>query len=152
MTPFGAPMHDSPFSRGKPSNSPRQRKPRQDREHAEAVALMQLVKLHEARWPALRWLHANPNGGLRHKAIAGKMKAEGQKPGVPDYYWPQRSGSHVGLALELKAPKPHGDGPTTEQRKWLAHLEAQGWRCVVAYGAEEAWAAIREYCEGLPAV
>ncbi len=163
MTPFGTPMHDSPFGRGKARKSPRQRKPRIDREHAEAVALMKLVELHKARLPALRWLFAVPNGGWRGKprklrnatlppTAACKAKAEGVRPGVPDYLWPQRSGSYVGLALELKAPKPHGDGPTTEQRKWLAHLEAQGWRRVVAYGAEEAWAAIREYCDGLPSV
>ena len=66
MTPFGAPMHDSPFSRGKVRKAPRERKPRQDREHAEAVALMQRVKLHEARWPALRWLFAVPNLSLIH--------------------------------------------------------------------------------------
>jgi hypothetical protein len=149
MTPFGAPMHDSPFTRGKARKAPRQRKPRQDREHAEAVALMRLVKLHEARWPALRWLFAVPNGGARNKVAGAKLKAEGTRRGVPDYLWPQRSGSYVGLALELKAK---GGRVEPAQRDWLAHLEAQGWRCVVAYGADEAWAAIREYCDGLPAV
>lgn len=160
MTPFGAQMHDSPFSRGKARKSPRQRKPRQDREHAEAVALMQRVRLHEARWPQLRWLAAVPNGGWRGKprklrnatlppTAASKAKAEGVRPGVPDYLWPQRSAPYIGLALELKAK---GGRVDPSQREWLAHLEAQGWKCVVAYGADEAWAAIREYCDGLPAV
>lgn len=146
MTPFGAPMHDSPFA---PRKSPRQRKPRQDREHAEAVALMQRVKLHEARWPALRWLFAVPNGGARNKVAGAKIKAEGGRRGVPDYLWPQRSGAFVGLAIELKA---NGGRLDPAQRDWLAHLEAQGWKCVVAYGADEAWTAIREYCDGPSAV
>lgn len=149
MTPFGAQMFDNPFARGKARKSPRQRKPRQDREHAEAVALMQRVRLHEARWPALRWLHANPNGGARDKVAGAKIKAEGGRRGVPDYYWPQRSGAYAGLALELKAK---GGRVDPAQREWLDHLEAQGWRCVVAYGADEAWAAIREYCDGIAAV
>lgn len=169
MTPFGAPMHDSPFSRSKARKAPRERKPRVDREHAEAVALMQIVRLHEPRWPALRWLFAVPNGGARSKAAAGKLKAEGTRRGVPDFLWPVHSvparipsiaariaaGSvgyptyWVGIALELKAK---GGRLEPEQREWLLHLESQGWRCVVAYGADEAWKAIREYCDGLPAV
>lgn len=149
MSPFGATMHDSPFTRGKPRKSKsRERKPRQDREHAEAVALMQMVRMQEARWPALRWLFAVPNGGARSKAAAGKLKAEGTRRGVPDYLLPQRSGEFVGLALELKAK---GGRVDPAQREWLAHLEAQGWRCVVACGADEAWKAIREYCDGMPA-
>ncbi len=165
---FGPAMHDSPFTRGKVRKAPRERKPRQDREHAEAVALMQLVKIHEARWPALRWLAAVPNGGARNKVVAGKLKAEGVRRGVPDYLWPVHAvparipdarivagavgGQRpywVGLALELKAK---GGRLEPEQREWLLHLEAQGWLCIVAYGADEAWAAIREYCDGLPAV
>lgn len=180
MTPFGAPMHDSPFTRSKARKAPRERKPRQDREHAEAVALMQRVKLHEARWPALRWLFAVPNGGWRGKprklrsgrtlppTAATKAKSEGVRRGVPDYLWPVHcvpsripdarivanavrppAQYWVGLALELKAK---GGRVEPEQREWLLHLESQGWLCVVAYGADEAWAAIREYCDGLPAV
>ena len=141
---FGQPMHESPFARTR--KAARERKPRVDREHAEAVALMQLVRMHEARWPALRWLAAVPNGGARNKVAGAKRKAEGVRRGVPDYLWPQRSGSYIGLALELKAK---GGRLDPAQRDWLAHLESQGWRCVVAYGADEAWAAIREYAQGV---
>jgi VRR-NUC domain len=146
---FGPTMLESPFARGKARKSPRQRKPQQDREHAEAVSLMRWVRLHEVRWPALRWFAAVPNGGARSKVAGAKLKAEGVRPGVPDYLWPQRSGAYVGLALELKAK---GGRVDPAQREWLAHLEAQGWRCVVAHGADEAWAAIREYCFGVSAV
>ena len=88
---FGPAMHESPFARGKARKAARERKPRQDREHAEAVALKQRVRLHEARWPALRWLFAVPNGGARNKVAGAKLKAEGVRRGVPDYLWPQRS-------------------------------------------------------------
>ena len=54
-------MHESPFARRK--SKPRERKPRQDREHAEAVALIQIVRMHEALWPALRWLAAGMGAG-----------------------------------------------------------------------------------------
>jgi hypothetical protein len=142
---FGPSIQASPFARGKARKSPRQRKPRQDREHSEAVALMQIVRAHESRWPALRWLHAIPNGGLRDKRTAARMKAEGQKPGVPDYSLPLRILHCPGLVLELKAAKPHGRRPSDEQLEWIAHYESQGWLCIVAYGADEAWAAIRQY-------
>lgn len=54
-------------------------------EHAEAVALMRVVRLHEVRWPELRLLYAVPNGGDRHPIVAAKMRAEGVRAGVPDY-------------------------------------------------------------------
>ena len=111
-------------------------------EHAEAVALMQMVRLHEARHPELQFLAHIPNGGARSKAAAGKLKAEGVRPGVLDYLWPLRRGQYVGLALELKAGK---NKVTDNQQRWIAHLEAQGWLCVVAYSWSEAWHYVSEY-------
>lgn len=57
-------------------------------EHAEACALMKLVRLHENRYPALKWLYHTPNGGKRRNIVAAKLKAEGVKTGVPDYLLP----------------------------------------------------------------
>lgn len=125
-----------------PTATKRERKPRQDREHAEAVALMRLVKMHEQRWPELRWLFHVPNGGARSKAAGGKLKAEGVKRGVPDYLFPVRRMDFVGLAIELKA---NGGRLEPEQREWGELLCRQGWRATVCYGAEEAWAVIRQY-------
>lgn len=124
----------------------RERKPRQDREHAEAVALMRLVRMHENRWPALKMLFHVPNGGARSKAAAGKLKAEGVRPGVPDYLLPVRAGQFVGLAVELKAC---GGRVEPAQREWLDALKSQGWLCDVAYGAEEAWRKITFYLTGI---
>ena len=99
--------------------------------------------------PALKWLMHTPNGGHRSPATAGRMKALGQRPGVPDLllYWRDWDGQaarYVGLAIEMKR-KPNK--PTAEQREWLAHLEAQDWRCEVCYSAQAAIDVIREYLE-----
>lgn len=112
-------------------------------EHVEAVMFMRAVRGAEAEWPELRWLFHTPNGGHRARRTAGQLKAEGVKPGVPDYLLPVARGEHPGLAIELKRAK--GGRTSPEQREWLAHLEAQGWRAVVAHGWEQAWAVVRDY-------
>lgn len=118
-------------------------------EHAEAVELMRLVRLHEPRYPILRFMFAVPNGGHRNKAAAGKLKAEGVRPGVPDYLFPIRSidsrtcSTYVGLAIELK--KTRGGSTSAEQHEWLAMLEDQGWRAAVCKGHRHAWRVICEY-------
>jgi hypothetical protein len=50
--------------------------------------------------PPARWWHT-PNGSLRNKAVAAKLKAAGVKPGVPDImmFWPGHN-----AAIELKSP------------------------------------------------
>ena len=113
-------------------------------EHAEAVALMRLVRLHEARYPALRLLFAVPNGGARNKIVAAKLKAEGVRAGVPDYILPVPMGDHVGLAVELKTLTGY---PSREQKDWIASLREQGWRAEVCRGAGAAWDVIRGYVE-----
>ena len=53
-------------------------------EHHEQCALFAWLRL---QWPDLdRVSFAIPNGGHRHKAVAGKLKAEGVKAGVPDIF------------------------------------------------------------------
>lgn len=121
-------------------------KTRDEREHREAVALMQMVTLHERRCPKLKYLAHIPNGGARSKAASGKLKAEGVKKGVPDYLWPVRSRQFIGLAIELKAQSGE---VSAEQEDWIEHLQAEGWFCIVAYGWEKAWEAIEVYMHGV---
>ena len=121
-------------------------KPLQPSEHVEAVRLVQVVRLHEARFPILRLLFAVPNGGHRNKVAASKLKAEGVKPGVPDYLLPVRSGEFAGLAIELKT---RTGCASREQKQWIADLRAQGWRAEVCRGWEQAWAVLREHVEGV---
>lgn len=113
---------------------------RVQREFGEGKALIRLVA---GRWWAAA-LHHSPNEEMSPTARQ-LAAASGTKAGFPDYILPIQSGEFVGLAIELKAAKPHGRAPTPKQKAWLEHLDAQGWRVVVAFGAEEAIAAFDDY-------
>jgi hypothetical protein len=94
-------------------------------EHDTQAAFIQW--LDHQRIDGLDTSHAIPNGGARHIAVAGKLKAEGVKPGVPDWQWPSARGGFIGLAIEFK----HGAGvPSKEQRERIDALQREGW-CVV---------------------
>jgi hypothetical protein len=90
--------------------------------------------------PILDLLHAIPNGGERNGAVAGRMKAEGTRSGVPDTFlpWPGRYG--VGLYLEFKVGK---NQLSAEQRKFFAAVQQ------VNYGAFEvrSWEAAAKYVQ-----
>ena len=45
-------------------------------EHDEQVALFEWAAMNRSRIPELKLMFAIPNGGHRHKAVAGKMKAD----------------------------------------------------------------------------
>ncbi len=111
-------------------------------EHREAVSLMQMVRSHERDCPDLELLYAVPNGGDRRKATAGKMKAEGQRAGVPDYALPVSRGAFHGLYIELKTPT---GAPSREQRRWLQRLREQGYRAEVCHGWRAAWTVLCDY-------
>ena len=111
-------------------------------EHAEAVALMRMVRLHESRMPALRLLHAIANGGDRHPATAARLRAEGVRAGVPDYCLPVARGGFHGLYIELKTATGY---PSREQKAWISDLLAEGYRAEVCRGWSAAWDVIVEY-------
>ena len=96
-----------------------------DEEHRIQSTLFRWAALESSNHPELQLLHAIPNGGHRHKAVAGRLKAEGVKAGVPDIFLPvARSGSH-GLYIEMKTQQ----GRLTEsQRNWTQALSNQGYR------------------------
>lgn len=119
-------------------------------EHYEQVALFRWASLLVGRHPDLDLMFAVPNGGHRHKAVAGKLKAEGVKRGVPDVWLPVPMGRFHGLVIEMKkrrGPKggTNGSVVTPEQREWLDALHAKGYRTVVCHGFDEARAAIVGY-------
>lgn len=71
--------------------------------------------------PELSWIHAIPNGGLRDKATAAKLKSEGVKRGIPDVFLPlpmKSFGSFesmaavkfCGLYIEFKKPETKKTG------------------------------------------
>lgn len=112
------------------------------REHQEATAFMDMVRLHEHAHPDLRWLFAVPNGGYRNPITAKKMRAEGCRPGVYDYCWPLRTQRYPGLFLELKRLTGK---PSPEQVEFGAWAAAQGYRVAVCKGWIEAWGCVCEY-------
>jgi len=80
------------------------------------------------------WFHP-PNGGLRNKREAAKLKAMGVKSGVPDCVIldPQ-------IVIELKIK---GNKTTSEQKKWLETFKALGWKAYVCRSLDE----VREILE-----
>ena len=82
------------------------------------------------------------NGGHRNKAVAGRLKAEGVRAGVPDLFLPVPAGPFHGLWIELKKM---GGRPSAEQIQRLAELRANGYRAVIAVGWREAVAIISDY-------
>ena len=101
-------------------------------EHAEQVTFVQWFR---RQYPGVR-IMAIPNGGARHAAVAGKLKAEGVSRGVPDLYIPAWS-----LWIEMKRTK--GGRVSPEQRDWIEYLTSLGHQVIVAHGATAAIAAIR---------
>ena len=85
-------------------------------------------------------IFAIPNGGLRSRAAAGKLKAEGVSSGVPDLFIPAWR-----LWVEMKRQK--GGTVSAEQKDWAGYLSSVGYICIVAKGAEAAKVAISEFCE-----
>lgn len=97
--------------------------------------------------PELAMLYHVPNGGLRDKATAGRLKAAGVRAGVPDLHLPvARRGFH-GLWIELKRCD-RSNHPTPAQAWWHERLRAEGHHVVVCYGADEAISAIEHYLAG----
>ncbi len=83
-----------------------------------------------------------PNGGLRSKSEAARMKSEGVRAGVPDLCIPVARGSYHSLYIELKA---EGGKPTEKQVEWIHLLRAQGMCAYCCVGAGNAIALIERY-------
>lgn len=115
-------------------------------EHVEQSLLFQWMGHATGRYPELALAYAIPNGGHRSKAVAGKLKAEGVKSGVPDLCLPVARGSYHALYVEMKA------GPTSRvqpsQADWHAKLRAEGNAVRVCYGWESARQTILAYLVG----
>lgn len=111
-------------------------------ESVEQQQLFEWAAWQSGSCPLLMLMHHIPNGGLRNKAVAGKLKAEGVKPGVPDVCLPVPRGRYHGLYFEMKR---HGETTTEQQDKWLAALAGQGYKTAVCHGCEEAILLVCEY-------
>jgi len=112
-------------------------------EHQDQAALFEWASRQERRYPELQLMHAIPNGGHRHKAVAARLKSEGVKPGVPDICLPVARGTCHGLYIEMKRK---GSGKVRpEQKEWHRSLAEQGYRVEVCWSWAEAMDVIVDY-------
>lgn len=125
-------MRDSPKLKTHPS------------EHQEQAAVVQWWGLQCNRYGLPDFaLFAIPNAGAgAQKGQAGKMKAEGVRPGVPDLCLSVPRGTFHGLYIEMKS---FAGNLRPSQRNVAAWLQGQGYAVEVCYSAEAAVRAIREY-------
>lgn len=121
-------------------------------EHAEQVAVVTWARWRINQHAALEWLHAIPNGakfGSNRKLAAiqaGRLKAEGLLPGVPDLFLPYPAHGYHGYYIEMKRPG-NIKGVRDGQRDFMAWAESVGYLCQVHDSAESAIESIKWYLE-----
>lgn len=115
-------------------------------EAEEQITLFEWARLQRGRYPELDLLFHVPNGGSRHKAEAGRLRAEGVKAGVPDICLPVPRGKCHGLFIELK--RQRGGRIAPEQTSWLEELMKQGYSVAICKGWQSATEIILNYLEG----
>ena len=82
-------------------------------------------------------IFAIPNGGMRSKSQAMKLKVEGVVAGIPDLFVPEWK-----LWIEMKKVK--GGKISPEQQSMIDYLQSVGYSVIVGLGAENAKAQILE--------
>lgn len=103
----------------------------------------------------LNMMFAIPNGGLRDKITAGKLKAEGVKAGVLDILLPvpmrhitAKYGALCGLFIEMKDPTRRNhknQGMSLDQCTFAANVTELGYRAVTCFTWREAANQIKRY-------
>ena len=111
-------------------------------EHQQQVTVMQWAALMVNKYPFIDLLHAIPNGGARHIAVAKKLKAEGVKAGVPDLCLPVARGGYHGLYIEMKDKTGK---VSNSQAWWIERLRQNKYRVEVCYSATEAIKVLEDY-------
>ncbi len=112
-------------------------------EHANQSALFAWIAT-QAKWPLLNLAFSIPNGGLRNKATAARLKAEGVKAGVPDIFLPLARGQYHGLFIEMKVGRGRAN---TAQARMLVTLMEQSYCGRTCWGWEEARDTLNWYME-----
>lgn len=129
-------------------------------EFHEQVRVFKWAAENEVREPRLRLLHSSQGGVKVLMGLARKMKAAGNKKGVPDIFLPVQfrgnsiradietfsvslSGGMPGLFIELK--RLRGGKVSSEQYEWHRMLREQKYLVLVCEGADAAIAALRLY-------
>lgn len=111
-------------------------------EHSIQAAFIQRCRWNEAKYPPLKLLWANANGGARNAVTGAMLKAEGVRAGVPDLFLAWPSGGYHGLFIEMKTPKGR---MSPEQKALMSDLGSAGYRCVECRSSERAWLVVMDY-------
>lgn len=111
-------------------------------ESQEQIWLFEWAAVLSTQYPELDLMYHVPNGGFRAKATAGRLKAEGVKPGVPDVFLPVARKGYHGLYIEMKSAKGK---LSMDQLKWIEALKKQGYYVVTCYGFNQAADVISDY-------
>lgn len=98
--------------------------------HQTALFCWAVLPEQQEKYPELKLMFHIPNGGTRNKAEAGRLKAQGVKPGVPDIFLPVPKGQYAGLFIEMKIGK---NKTSYKQNEYLDQLTLQYYRCEIAY-------------------
>lgn len=127
-------------------------------EHGHQTAVFCWLNYCAEWYPELEFAYAHANGGSRgdtdtsRKIEGGKMKAEGVKRGVPDFFVPSprfhkgHGAMYAGLYIEMKDASG-GDGGSEHQHKYLEYLQRVGYAATIANGWREAIVVIAQYFE-----
>lgn len=115
---------------------------RGDTVKSEHTSQAQFVAIARERHPGVV-IAAVPNGGLRDKRTAARLKAEGVLAGYPDLIVDEARAPYHGLRIEFK--RERGGRVTKAQREVHERLEARGYRVVVAEGLEAGLEALDRY-------
>lgn len=132
-------------------------------EHAHQAALFcwaamtaaNLIQVPQSLCNVLQNLFAIPNGDQRGdgtqrgaQIAGGRLKAEGQKNGVPDIMLAWSVAHWHGLFIEMKHERTRNNkfgGLSIEQCEWHERLRVAGYRVVVCYSWIEARDEILKY-------
>lgn len=106
-------------------------------EHQEQCALIDWWRLAHRGYGLPEFaLFAVPNGGARHKATAGKLKAEGVRSGISDLVLLAARGPYHGALVEMKRTKR--SRTSDAQRDFAEYAASAGYAHYTAKGFDEA--------------
>lgn len=114
-------------------------------EHAEQAALFCWAAMCGPQINELRLMFAIPNGGLRDKITAARLKAEGVKPGVSDVFLPVARMGLNGLFIEMKRRTGKPCDIKDEQRDFIRAMREQDFGAFVCFGWEHAANLVEAY-------
>ena len=114
-------------------------------EEEEQATLFNWARMQEGKYPELKLMFHIPNGGLRSKTEAARLKKQGVKAGVPDIFLPCARGKFHGLFIELK--RLTGGQVSKQQKEWSYKLTMAGYAVFVCHGWQEASRVIMTYLE-----